>query len=449
MERSGWSCHYHGMPTSEAAPPVDPSGAEPPRRGRSGRLAVVIVHGIGEQHPTTTLRAFADAVLARPRGPGKTRYFVKPEARSELLDLRRIVVPADGDAPTTHLFEIYWAHLIRDTRFHHVVGWLWNVLFRSPRKIPSRILRVYWLAWTLVMFALAAAVLGSLLDLPIGVKLVLYALAPLCSYVALQWLGDAARYLIPSPDNIAARQAIRVAGLRLLRRLHEGDRYDRIVVVGHSLGSVIAYDLLACYWAECHKVHGRPETVSQPVLEGFGARWANGNCGDLQHELLVEQQRHGFGWRISDFITLGSPLSHATLLLADGPDEFELGKTELSMPTCPPRLDGESFVYEPKDDGNRPGGRTNVKLMHHAALFACTRWHNYYFRNDLVGGPLKPVLGEGIDDREIRYAGPRAWLRGKLPLMSHTHYWLDSPENPSRALLRSAIAGKSPVGPRS
>ena len=61
--------------------------------------------------------------------------------------------------------------------------------------------------------------------------------------VGLRFVGDAARYLSSSPSNIKMRQEIRSEGVQLLRKLHE-QGYGRIVVVGHSLGSVIAYDIL-------------------------------------------------------------------------------------------------------------------------------------------------------------------------------------------------------------
>ena len=71
----------------------------------------------------------------------------------------------------------------------------------------------------------------------IGVLLLL-----LLQAFVLYWVGDAARYLSPSPSNIALRQQIRAEGLRLLRHLHRSREYARIVIVGHSLGSVIGYD---------------------------------------------------------------------------------------------------------------------------------------------------------------------------------------------------------------
>jgi alpha-beta hydrolase superfamily lysophospholipase len=69
--------------------------------------------------------------------------------------------------------------------------------------------------------------------------------------------GDAAHYLDTIPENIVIRHEIRRDGIELLRKLHMVGRdpsddntefidkpYDRVVVIGHSLGSAIAYDVL-------------------------------------------------------------------------------------------------------------------------------------------------------------------------------------------------------------
>jgi hypothetical protein len=36
----------------------------------------------------------------------------------------------------------------------------------------------------------------------------------------------------------------------MLEALHDKDEYDRIVIVGHSLGSVIGYDITTHAWGE-------------------------------------------------------------------------------------------------------------------------------------------------------------------------------------------------------
>ena len=81
-----------------------------------------------------------------------------------------------------------------------------------------------------------------------GVTVVLgFAWRSLLKAVVVNVLGDAPRYLLPLPDNVALRQRIREEGVHLIERLH-GQGYDRIVILGHSLGSVIAYDIITNAW---------------------------------------------------------------------------------------------------------------------------------------------------------------------------------------------------------
>jgi len=67
-------------------------------------------------------------------------------------------------------------------------------------------------------------------------------------------VGDAVRYLTPSPQNIDSRYKIRQKGVDLLKKLHEkkdkkgNPLYRRIVIVGHSLGSVVGYDIITNLW---------------------------------------------------------------------------------------------------------------------------------------------------------------------------------------------------------
>jgi len=59
----------------------------------------------------------------------------------------------------------------------------------------------------------------------------------------LLYAGRVVRYTRATPENIAARKDIRERGLALLDSLHEAE-YERIIVVGHSLGSILGYDLI-------------------------------------------------------------------------------------------------------------------------------------------------------------------------------------------------------------
>ena len=65
--------------------------------------------------------------------------------------------------------------------------------------------------------------------------------------------SDAARYFDPSPENIDERMHIRKEGIELLCNLHNTGGYNRIIIVGHSLGGVIVYDLANFYGANIIK----------------------------------------------------------------------------------------------------------------------------------------------------------------------------------------------------
>ncbi len=85
-------------------------------------------------------------------------------------------------------------------------------------------------------------------------RIVVQVIVPVILGMLTGWLvkslGDLARYTDDSPDNIDMRQAIRQRVVSLLEKLHNDERYGRIVVVGHSLGGIVAYDALRLLWAK-------------------------------------------------------------------------------------------------------------------------------------------------------------------------------------------------------
>ena len=118
---------------------------------------------------------------------------------------------------------------------------------------------------------------------------------------------------------------------------------------------------------------------------------------------------------MTDFVTIGSPLAHAELLLARDRPDLEMKQAERELPTCPPQLEADRFSYPATATG---------RTLHHAALFGPTRWSNVYFpaqwvvKGDLIGGPLQEVFGWGIRDYAVTTT-----LRGGF--LSHTLYWTD------------------------
>jgi hypothetical protein len=233
--------------------------------------------------------------------------------------------------------------------------------------------------------------------------------------------------------------------VELLRALHgpvEGepaDRYDhgnpncydRIIVVGHSLGSIVAYDVLRLFWEERGPTRLNPasqeemktleevdaycrETVDDP------AKLSAARFRELQREAGRKLAERPSNWRVTDFITLGSPLTHAEFLISRDRELFERRKAERLFPTCPPMMElgkKPSFLY-------KPSGGTR-KFAHHAAMFAVMRWTNIHnpskliLAGDFISGPCAPNFGPGIVDVAVSIRRGGLFSR----LVTHGDYW--------------------------
>lgn len=267
-----------------------------------------------------------------------------------------------------------------------------------------------------------------------------------CALYALflqPFLGDAARYFRPSPANVLVRREIRKQAVDMLHTLHEWGTYDRIIVVAHSLGTVVAYDMLRAYFSRVNNSLPRPD-ILEPEFSELDQHDRNSSFGTIKtkdefrekgRELIRKiaaetvnspnaSKRKQPTWLVTDFITLGSPLTHAQYLMCDGnteeklTDDFHRRVKQREFPTCPPDKqagDGLLSFWNPD---------TRKREFHHAALFGLTRWTNLFFPmyqlfwGDAVGGPLRSVFGRYIIDIPVSTANS-----GKPSFFTHTSYW--------------------------
>lgn len=415
------------------------------------RQAVVFIHGIGDQRPMGSLRAFLDNL-------DLGAYWSKPDRVSGSFELRRFTLRPTPDRPSTHFFELYWAHHFDDGEMRQTLAWAARLVFRRPFWRLDRGLRpvigalqvftvvLAGLALWLLTRALLSGELGALWagwQSYAAVGLVVVNL--LLGRFVRTSLADAARYLTPRPANVEARNAIRNDGVTLLRKLHSSGEFDRVVIVGHSLGSVIGYDIVRYVWDEMR--HPQPPFSAGQhaarMLDETGVALGSrpgpeevAGFQELQHRLWRENRSIGVPWLVTDLITLGAPLAHADLLLTERGVTVDRRKQERELPTCPPAVDdctGSSSYVEEHPSAT---GTTGVLVGHHGAPFGPTRWTNLYFPvtllilGDLVGGPLAPVFGAGVRDVPVRPPGT-GWdrLRRRLFPFSHSAYW----RSPARA----------------
>jgi hypothetical protein len=258
------------------------------------------------------------------------------------------------------------------------------------------------------------------------------------------YLGDAARYFRNSPGNVAVRRAIRKEAVDTLERLHRSGQYDRIVVVAHSLGTVVAYDMLRAYFsrvcdelppvgqlgadfADIDVAPWQPEDKAASIADKKALRTkARAVVATIATAAAKQpnQEPTYKSWLVTDFVTLGSALTHAYFLMCLGntrddlKEDFARRVQEREFPTCPPKQldqDGLLTFVNPK---------TKNHQVHNGALFGLTRWTNIYFPRrqlfwgDAIGGALSPIFGYHIVDLEVSTK-----KAGGDDFFTHTAYW--------------------------
>jgi hypothetical protein len=84
------------------------------------RQACVIIHGVGEQRPMSTIRKFVNAVL-QSKSSERAHFWSKPDRMSENFELRRLSVTSSSQRPITDFYEYYWVYHMQGTKYRHVL----------------------------------------------------------------------------------------------------------------------------------------------------------------------------------------------------------------------------------------------------------------------------------------------------------------------------------------
>lgn len=448
--------------------------APTPRRRKQ---AVMVVHGMGEQIPMTTLRSFVDsawatddALIDRDRPDSDTgaaprtrnAIWAKPDRTYNSFELRRLTTESNTNLWRTDFYEYYWAHLMHGTSWAHVSAWIWGLLLRNPfTRVPKPVLLAWLLLWTLTLAILVVVAfqvfpaLKAYFDPPVWLGWVVAGLTAITPFVTkavmIDRFGDVARYVMPRPYNVARRQEIRQNGVELLERLINSRKYDRIIVAAHSLGTIVAYDIVSNCFARMNKTLDpkMDPATTQPErarlekmirvevgledgekLEDFTDRYQ-----EQQAKVLAELNAQGNPWNVSDFITMGSPLTHAEFLIASDKGDLRALQERRVLATCPPTLeyrkefDTRLFTYRSgwlRDIGSETDPQA-PRFPHHGAVFGYTRWTNLYspqsfvIKGDMISGPVADQFALEVDDRTARGAKDIAVLLEGF--VTHNNYW--------------------------
>ena len=238
----------------------------------SKKTAIVVIHGIGEQKPFETLDAFvrplAKAIARNIRCQHDLIWFKEwGESCISLLDDAKIHSQID-------VLEYYWSHLTqRKISSKEIIDWIITVAqgaeryYSKPKQKSSErnerlfiadgefkhlkylITMISWGGWLKYIFYLLLNI-GEFLPFvknTIKVQKVAFNLvSPFIGKILVNYFGDVTLYSTTDAKSeyYTVRQEILNGAVEKVRMILENDEYDKILLCGHSLGSVIVYDVI-------------------------------------------------------------------------------------------------------------------------------------------------------------------------------------------------------------
>ena len=100
------------------------------------RIAVISIHGMGEQSPMDTLRSLVQSL----KGDGV--LLNQPDTVSKSYELRRYSYFEDSSK--YDFYEYYWANLIQEKGIWNVIRWLKYLLCKKKAKFPQNRYALYY-----------------------------------------------------------------------------------------------------------------------------------------------------------------------------------------------------------------------------------------------------------------------------------------------------------------
>lgn len=394
-------------------------------------IAVIVFHGMGEQVRFQTLGDLAKSLLRFADAPIQTAVSLSRPADSFVTraEISWHDQQTDHDLEV-HLYEAYWAPITEgQVTYFETLKFLFRAavtgirhsrlgktctferwMFRDTVRLPigpttQASLILVMLALLLIVTSIALvslklarlvkdfstgslnwALIGHLLlvsnshSLPVDILLsVLFWLAVAFSFLAryfiVEYVGDVAAYI--SPFKASKFQTVRdniqkvgndIAGLVLGFTAAPVPNYQKVLFVGHSLGSVLAYDTLNA-------------TINRDLTTG-------------QHRHVID--------RIHALITFGSPLDKTAFLFRNQANTLSDPLREQMVAASQPLILDYDF--------------RNPRF----------KWTNIYSPRDVISGvvdyyddPAQPAYAA---KRVVNVVDPDA----NIPFVAHVQYW-DNP----------------------
>lgn len=372
----------------------------------AGRRAFLVIHGIGEQNPFETLDSFARGLIRDFQEKGiafTAEHHISERTRAgggRWTENWVRLKSADG-TDWIDLHEYYWAYLTEEKIGLDAI-WRWARqtlqgaarFFKENKKLQERFeargLRRRYGAGTrnikclltLMLIASPLFFLGRMLVQASQVIPPLWAalrelqgwLRQKTRLLIVGYVGDVAIYTTMDEKSryYALRQHVLAESQALLEELLASEEdYDQVIVAGHSLGSVIAYD-----------------TLNRLNIKS-----------NLKNNLIEAKLK-----KLAGLITFGSPLDKIAFFFREHPKKDEYVRRQILKSLHSFKAIPLQFEQEPLELASQIEARLDG-----------LPWANYFDEKDPVSGHLDFYAIPDADNVELHL--PQPWG------VAHTGYW--------------------------
>ena len=373
-----------------------------------GHTAFLVIHGIGEQNPLETLDSFSRWLIQElqknPEGvQAEHRIAERADAHgSRWTESFVRLTPKLSDGRYIDIHEYYWAYLTEDRiTIPEITEWVMKTLkgtknfysdnpalakrYKKYGLLSLQLRCVYWhlaIATALYPFARLLRAVFSLLPgwskLP-GVEAIIGGIRKKGKEFMLGFIGDIAIYTTTDQKSkfYQLRQQILANSQSFVEDILFKNQYDRVIIAGHSLGSVIAYDTL----------------------------------NRLNIKVNLDPQAFTTINKLTGLITFGSPLDKIAFFFRETARNEEYVRRAITDYL-------HSFKARTGILTAAAAGPVPIQPSIEAKL-DYIHWKNYYSKNDPVSGHLD-FYAINTDDN-IKLTMKRFWGFG------HTEYWEHEP----------------------
>ena len=236
------------------------------------KVAILVIHGIGEQEPFETMDAFvkpfADLYLERIREKYPNASIRKKHSLafiSDWIESYVSLIPSVSNNVQIDIYEYYWAHMTQHKiTTSEVIEWLFNIaegakdFYARQKNMKNREKNdtlftkdgeFKILEYLIKVLSFGNFLKRTVLLIPVKFKII-DAIARLIARnmkgPIVDKFGDVTLYTTTDKKSkyFGVRKRMLNGAVQKTKLLIENPEYADVLLIGHSLGSVIAYDTL-------------------------------------------------------------------------------------------------------------------------------------------------------------------------------------------------------------